>query len=513
MAWLDDLITAAVGSLVAGAAEVAKAKGPLTDAPGVPGFSVYGGYLSTGEKSGDLAGSARWTLDASTKRNVAIVGAGLRRSIELIGAPAWHVPPFDPDDPDDVLMATFAESQLANLATPWRTVVQTGGMARFDGVAIQVWAARKLPPDHRDHPGWIGLADVVSRPIHTIERWDIDEGGAVLGVWQRDPTTGAEHYLERGRMIYTRDLPINDSPAGTGLMRHVAEPVRELLELRKIHNQGIETDLAGIPVMYAPIEAQRALIGKTVGGKTYTAADFTRDISGTTDLASNPIRTKKSALVLDSGSHKAIDGSPTGPPLYKVELLQTGGRSHEVVAARIAAVTWEIAIVLGVEFLLLGADGSGSLAMAQVKARDFYRLIVGFLNGYAETIQRDLLRPLWALNGRDPERAPRPSYDKLEFEDVVGVVTGLLPAIAQAGIPLDRRDLDLVNLVLSRVGLPPLEAHEEDLTIRGPLAQAHGLDKPGKGADAADLPDGVEVDGEDGSAMGGATDSASEEPS
>lgn len=482
---ISELLSATLQAYAEDVAKAAGPKAPITEAPGVPGFSAYGGYLASGEAHGDMQGATRWRLDGETKRNVAIVGAGLRRYTEFLGAPTWNVPAGKDATPEEIERAEFATAQLRNLATPWRTVVQTGGQARFDGFAIQAWAARKLPD------GRIGLADVVSRPAHTIERWEVDADGKLLGVWQRGPQGGDEHWIDRARMVYTRDIPLSDSPAGVGLMRHVAEPARELRELRKMSLQGMETDLTGIPVMFAPVERLRSKIGqKGANGATYTAADFARDIAGATDLASNPIKGKKTALLFDSTPFPDASGALTGARQYEVQLLASAGRSHETVANRIRAVMWDIAIILGVEYLLLGADGGGSLAMATAKTLDFYRLVIGALNGYAEVVQRDLLRPLWALNGWDPETAPLPTFDKLEFLDVVAVVQGLLPALATAGVPLDRRDLEVVNTLLSRLGIPPLEQHDDDLGI--PDADPLGLDEDDDGTP------GVDVDEEDG---------------
>lgn len=456
-------------------AEVEKAKTKLGELPGGPGFSVYGGWLSSGEKSGDMTGQARWTLDATTKRNVAIVGAGLRRFLEFVGSPRWKVTPWD-DTPESLERAEFAEKQLANLATPWRTVVQTGCLARFDGYSIQAWSAR------RTSDGRIGLADVVSRPCHTIQRWDIDPSGALLGVWQMLPAGGDEHYIERGRMVYYRDVPLTDSPAGVGVMRHIAEPVRELTELRRTFNQGIETDLSGIPVAYAPLERLKKLIGTSMpGGRTYTEADYRADIDGVLSVINNPLRKKNTALLLDSTPHPSLDGSQTsGPRQYELQLLQAGGRAHQVVADRIRAVTWDIAIVLGVEYLLLGADGGGSLAMATAKTLDFYKLVTGTLDGFAEVAQRDLLRPLWALNGWDPEQVGTLTYNRAAFLDPVQVITSVLPALNAGGLPLDRRDLELVNSLLELLGVPTLQDHETDLMLgpRGALADRLGLNRP-----------------------------------
>lgn len=477
------------------AVEVAKAAAP-TDVLGRPGFDVHGGYLAERERSGDLTGERKWTTYANNVRNVGIVGAPVRRFLEFVGAPGWSVPAYD-DTPEQIERAEFAKAQLANLATPWRVATQTACMSRFNGATVQAWTARVLPD------GRVGLADVADRPMHTITRWLVDDAKRVIGVVQTDTTTGAEFQIPRERMVWSLDVPLTDSPAGVGIYRHIAEPVRELNALRKMSRQGFETDLSGIPVAYAPVAEVKSMIGKTKpGGGLYSQADYTAAIADVLTFSTNHVRTKETGLVLDSGAHRDIAGNPNGPPLYKLELLQAGGQAHAPVLEAMRDVRWEIAICTGFEDLLLGADGSGSLAMQKAKTVDRYRLISGALNAWAEVVQRDILRPLWALNGWDPMEAPLPTWDRGEFESVIEVLAGVLGPLASVGVQFDRSnpgDLALINAALARVGLPPLEADDADLLLgpRGEAARAAGIDKPRTAPDGEDNPEGVDVDVDD----------------
>ena len=474
-------------------AGIAKASTSITEAPGVPGFSVYGGRLDERERAADMNGAAKWRRFGEMARNVAMVGAPLRRYLTLAGAPGWKVPAWkardvEAPDADDVLMAEFAEDQLANLATPWPTVVMSAAMSRWNGSTIQVWAARAISDG--EHAGMVGLADVVDRPMHTIEEWTVDERGNVVGVVQRAPQGAGMHPIDRARMVWSRDIPITDSPAGVGIFRQVSEAVRQLEALFKQLHQGLETDLAGIPVVYGPIDAVKRLVNTTVGGRTFTEADYRSAIADLITFANNHVRTKETALVLDSGMHKTVAGDPSGAPLYKVELLTTGGKSHDALLEAIKGKLWEIAILTGFEYLLLGADGGGSLAMARIKTNDAYRLVSSFLNMFAIVVQRDILRPLWALNGRDPMHAPLPTWDRLEFTDVAEAAGAVLNPLSAAGVTLDRND-KLVNEIIARTGFSPLEA-DPDPGIDEEAASRFGIGKP-KG----DGPEGLDPDLED----------------
>lgn len=432
---------------------------PVTEAPGRPGFAVYGGYLHENERNGEMVGARKWTRFAEMIKNRPAVGAPLRRYLELVGAPKWTIPAYKPRHvdaaiPEDQERAEFAEDQLANLATPWPVVVMAGAMSRWNGATIQVWVAKVLPD------GRVGLADIVDRPMHTIEQWFTAADGSLIGVGQRPPQDATLYPIDRARMVYSRDLPMNDSPAGVGILRQVAEAVRELEALFRQLHQGLETDLGGIPVVYAPIDALAKMINTKVGGRTFTQGDFDNAIADLIKFAKNHVRTKETGLVVDSAPHKNPDGTSAGVPSYKVEVLTAGGKAHGDLLEAIKQKLWEIAIVTGFEYLYLGADGSGSLAMAKVKTADAYRLISGFLNAYAITIQRDVLRPLWALNGWDPMTAPTPTWDRLEFGEIGEVAQSILGPLTQAGILLDRSD-EIVNAIVTRTGLPAIDAPDE----------------------------------------------------
>ncbi len=485
------IMTEAAARNDAAGASIAKAA-PITEAPGVPGFSVYGGRLDEREKNADMNGARKWQRFGEMARNVAMVGAPLRRYLTLAGAPGWKVPAWkarDAEQPeaDDVLLAEFAEDQLMNLATPWPSVVMTGAMSRWNGSTIQVWSARKIAEG--EHAGMVGLADIVDRPMHTIDEWTVDESGNVIGVVQVAPMTSQKYPIERGRMVWSRDIPITDSPAGVGIFRQVAEAVRELEALFKQLHQGLETDLGGIPVLYGPIDEIKKLVGTASGpnGRTFTEADFQTAIAALITFARNHVRTKETGLVLDSGT-QLVNGMPSAVPRYKVELLQAGGKSHDALLEAIKGKLWEIAILTGFEYLLLGADGSGSLAMAKIKTNDAYRLVSSFLNMYAIVIQRDVLRPLWLLNGRDPMRVPLPTWDRLEFADVAEAAAAVLNPLSGAGLSLDRRD-KLVNEVITRTGFSGLEDHGDEEPDPA-TARRFGLDRTRTG----EAPDGVDPD-------------------
>ena len=253
--------------------------------------------------------------------------------------------------------------------------------------------------------------------------------------------------------------------------------------LRKQRNEGFVTDLNGIPWIQAPIQALRAQIGQKVGNKVWTEKDVEAALAPLKTFAKNHVRTKETALLTDSAPHLDVDQKATSHKLYSVDLLKAGASSFKDQNDAIRDMVWEIAIVLGVEYLLTGSKGDGSLAMATQKADDFYMLVIGTLNALAETFRRDLLTWLWILNGWDVETVPELTFDKLEFANVAEVVRSLFASFTGAGVTLSRteEDLELVNRILAHYGLPPLAPEDPEMAAarREDAANAAGLGRRG----------------------------------
>ena len=69
--------------------------------------------------------------------------------------------------------------------TPWHRIVRRLSMYRFYGFSIMEWTAKR-----RDD-GLLTFADVEPRAQRTIERWDVDETGKVMGALQTKPANAA----------------------------------------------------------------------------------------------------------------------------------------------------------------------------------------------------------------------------------------------------------------------------------------------------------------------------------
>lgn len=438
---------------------------PPRETVGVGGAVSIGGYLVTGERDATLVGHVRWETYADILTNVAIVAAGVRYFLNLIGQPAWKVVPNadakNAGAAEDV--AELVDSILHDMRRPWYRVVRRGALYRFHGYSLQEWTAKKRPD------GAIGLLDIAPRPQFTIERWDLeDEAGALLGVTQRAPRTGVEIYLPRAKMVYHVDDSLTDSPEGLGLLRHIVEPARRLRRFETLEHTGFITDLRGVPIGRAPISEMDA----AVKNGTMKPEDKASALKTLIDWVTSHVRNEHSGVIFDSSTYRSQDaaGSVSATPRWSAELIQGGSTSLEAINVAVSRLVYDIARVLGVEHLLVGSDGTGSLALSKTKSRDFALTVDSTLTEMVSVMQSDVVTPICDMNGIPDDLRPTLATEAIQMQDV-SEITAALRDLATAGAPLSSGD-EAIDEIRALMGLSPapddLGLDEEDASLLAP---------------------------------------------
>jgi len=469
---------------------------------GAMGTAVYGGWVQDSEGSSALKGSRRYQTYSDMLANTSIVGAGVRYFLNLTASSRWSMQPATGEDVNEDEaheMAELCEQLLfSDPKTPWHRVIRRAAMYRFYGFSVQEWTAKK-----RDD-GVITMADIRPRPQKTIERWDVDENGDVLGILQRSPQDSREIYLPRGKCLYVVDDTLSDSPEGLGIFRHLAGPAKRLERYEQLEGVGFETDLRGIPVGRGPFTQ----LAQMVKDGSISAADRERIEGPLREFVENHIKGPKLGMMLDSMPYLTQDdkASPSAQKQWDLELLKAGSTGQAEVAEAINRVNREMARVLGVEQLLLGESSTGSHALSKDKTQSFFMLVNGTLKELCEAVGDDLLTPLFMLNGWDRKLKPKPSVEAVSYQDVE-VITAALKDLATAGATLDMRDpavgeiRDLLGI--SRTPQDLLDEIEEDMMLQRDAQQASmdatrakaGLDPKAPGSKEDKSTDADERDG------------------
>lgn len=429
-------------------ASLRSARTSVTRAIGTGGTAVYGGYVDNRERSPELIGDRRWKTFSELIANTSIVAASLRYLLNLVSKATWEVvPPEDGGDEAEDLADQVRDILFKDMASPWARVIRRAALFKPYGFSVQEWTAV------RREDGALGFLDIEHRPQWTIQQWDLDETGTVQGMVQRSPQTSRESYLPRSRVLYIADDTFTDSPEGQGLLRHIAPTAKRLQKLERLETFGYETDLKGIPIGRAPYAALR----RAVKDKVISEAEFRLAVQSLEDTVQNHVREPEAGpmgLLLDSLPYSSLDdaGTPSSIYQYSLELVKGEGNTERfrAVAEAIQRLNREIARVVGTESLLLGESGAGSLAMSKDKSTTVGIHADSTLTDVAAAVNKDVLNPLWKLNGWDPKLKPELRPEKLQHRDVTEVTQALRDLALAALSPED----PATNAIRRLLGLP-----------------------------------------------------------
>jgi hypothetical protein len=467
---LSDSIFKQVGDALFKRAAPTQTLGTSRDTSGRMGAGEGAGTFDEPDRLINLIGPRRFDEYNRLVRDVSIIGAGSRLFLNLISNAVWTVnPPEGLNEADTATAQGYADqayAMLYDMTTSWSQVVRKTAAFRLHGFCIQEWTAK------RNDDGAIGIKDIEHRPQKTITQWFRDEGGTVEAVVQRVPGR-QDVKLPRAKVVYAVDDTLTDSPEGMGLFRQLAPTAYRLETFLRLEEIGFTTDLRGIPVARAPLaELRQEVLDSGPAGSDERNKAEARRVSLLAPLRNwlgKHLRNENTGMLLPSDPYQAtsVDKSVTisQTPKWALELLSGDSTSFADIANAINRMNQELARLLGVEHLLLGADGSGSLALARSKVGTFYLTVTSTLLDLCEIYDRDILRPLAELNGWPPELCPQMGVNEISDRDVEQMLEGL-SKLAQAGAPMMPND-PAVGEIYDLYGLtrPPERDEDMDLSL------------------------------------------------
>lgn len=431
---------------------------------GTSGTAVVGGFPRSNEKSTDLIGQKKYKTYDDFKYNFDIVATAIRRVLLLVLGATWRIQPPEGSGAEGERIAEAIDTILLKpraFGRPWKDVVARQFMHVYDGAAIAEWTAI-----NRDD-GLVGFEDIAPRPMHTINRWDVTPNGVLHGVWQQSPWTFMQIPIPRAKLLYCVDSLLSDSPEGTGLLRHIADPARELKRLTQIEGWGFETDLSGVPKAHVPYME----IQKQVRDKKITPQQATDYLKGITSFCEDHVVEPGRGILLESATYPNADGTPSAVRMFDLEILTAQIGSLPALNVSIERKVRQIARVLGVEGLLLGSDGKGSYALSKDKTYALVQIIAAGLDSLAMTFDHDLIPWCMRLNGWNKKYTPTMAATAVQLRDIE-MITSALEAIGRAGLPAND---PAVNEIRELIGVSP--APEDMLTEDAMLG---GKKTPGK---------------------------------
>lgn len=432
---------------------------------GVYGAKIFGGFVNE-EFLRNLNGDAGRRIFREMADNDATVGAVLNAISLVIRAVEWTATPAEgaPQDQAEA-EAMFAESLLNDMSHTWDDFIsEVLSMLVFGWAYHEMVIKRRIGPYEKDPSkrskytdGRIGIRKLPIRAQETLLRWELQEDGGFLGMYQVPPQGGPIRYIPIERALLFRTLSRKNNPEGLSILRHAYESWYFLRNIRPVEAMGIERELAGLPVVSIP---NSIMTGTDDASRTALAAY----IKIARDLKFN----EQGGLVIPSDMWPDPEGKPSAAPIVKVELLKGGGsRSIDTNAVK-TGYKQDIANSVLAGFILLGNESQGSYALSKDKSSFFLRACQAIINQIAAVLNRFMLPRIWNLNGLDRALMPTLTPGRLAAVDMDQLGT-FVQKLAAAGAPLFP-DVDLETRIREDADLPPpspeaIQAREDDQAL------------------------------------------------
>lgn len=318
--------------------------------------------------------------------------------------------------------------------------------------------------------GRIGWRKFAPRSQNTLYEWEFDKNGGLDAFWQLDPyrhVRSATEYtlsdsilalpagtlripIEKGLLFTTTQA--SASPEGKSLLRGAYRPWYFKKRIEEIEAIGIERDLAGLPVIHAPMN----IFGPNASedGKAMFA-----DLS---EAVQNIRRDQQDGLVFPV----AFDNE-TGKELFKFELLSTGGSRQLDTNDIVTRKNMEMAMSVLADFMAggQGESGASSFALSQDKTNLFAMALDSYLQSVAEVLMRHAVPRLLRVNGIDTSLSPILTFEAVRAPTLTELGE-YIQRLARAGAPFFP-DARLQNFLYERAGMPPPSPSQEQEEVDG----------------------------------------------
>jgi hypothetical protein len=388
------------------------------------------------------------------------VAGAIVTAIELLccGVP-WSTEPVD-ESATAQEEAEFVEGVFDDMSHSFDDALTDAmSMTTFGWSFLETVYKRRVGPEEVDPvlrskftDGRIGIRKLVGRSQLTLKEWLLDDSGGVQAFVQeseKDPK-GIPIPIERGLLFRTaREM---GSPEGRPVLRSAWLSYRARRHLEGIAQVGHERELAGLPVVDAPL-ALLSPIASDAAAEAARLAAFNEWKQVARDLKFN----EQGAIIIPSDPYKDAEGKPTGDRMYNVRLMTTGGTRSMDIGGEINRLADDIFRSALAGFLRLGANKTGSFALSKDQSDLFVAAITWFVDVIEDTINRHLLPRLWSLNALDPRLMPKMKHGEVATVDLEQIGS-FVQKISGAGIPL-AGDRETEN-TLRRMGKLP-EVTEE----------------------------------------------------
>ena len=368
----------------------------------------YGGTLYE-EFLPELRGKRGVEVYREMSENDDIVGAILFAIEMLVRQCDWNVEPGG-DTAKDKEAAEFVETCMNDMQDTWiDTISEILSFLTYGWSFHEIVYKRRMgkTKDQRTKSkysdGLIGWRKLPIRAQETLYQWEYDKEDNLLGMTQQPPPDFGTFTIPLEKALLFRSKSRKNNPEGRSILRNAYRPWYFKRRIQEIEGIGIERDLAGLPVIYAPD-------GLDVWNEDIPENEKIR--TGLESMVRSIRRDEMEGVVL--------------PGEYRLELLSSGGTRQFDTNAIINRYDTRIAMTVLADFIFLGHDKTGSWALSSDKTELFAVAIGTFLDIICETFNSQGIPSLIDINGQHfagITEYPKMTHGDIEDEDITKVAS------------------------------------------------------------------------------------------
>lgn len=335
----------------------------------------------------------------------------------------------------DDMESSFQEFLSESYSAIW------AGFAAFE----EVWKVRQGPEGDvpsKFSDGKMGLRKMAFRAQETLDHWEIDPTGSIMGMWQSDPNgSGGLVFLPIEKLFHFRRSTFKNNPNGWSALRPVYPPYYFKKRFQAYEGIGFERNTAGLLVFTVPPE--------------YLSKNATTDQKAMVQIlfeyATNTRRDTQEGIVIPA---KATQQGVTG---FDVWALNVGDRNGGLRGA-IVDYQREMMLALMTEMGMLGGERLGTQALAESKRDTLNMSLEALADMFCAAFSAQTMRRWTRYNGYPVEKAPILAHGRITtptFTELAAMMPLVMGGVLQP-------DTKLREWVRQNTGLPAAEGAQDD---------------------------------------------------
>jgi hypothetical protein len=368
----------------------------------------YGGVIYE-EFLPELRGKKGIAVYNEMADNDDVVGAILFAIKMLIKQCTWSVEPGG-DNAIDREAAEFVESCMSDMQATWiDTISEILSFLTYGWSLHEIVYKRRMgnTKDARTRSkysdGLIGWKKLPIRAQDTLYQWEYDSEDNLTGMTQIQPPDYNMCTIPMEKALLFRTESRKDNPEGRSILRNAYRSWYFKRRIQEIEGIGVERDLAGLPVLYAP-------------------AGF--DIWDNENVEAVNTRTQLESIIRCIRRDE-MEGVVL-PDGYKLELLSSGGNRQFNTNEIISRYDTRIAMTVLADFIFLGHQQNGSWALSSDKTELFAMACGAYLDIICQTFNSQAIPQLIDINGEHFANItdyPKMVHGDIEDMDITKVST------------------------------------------------------------------------------------------